>query len=198
VGLSLASTLALVAVGAVFDAPGAAAREAARPAIAIVSGRARRTVNGRGEAVDGLAQIAGPAIAGIGLGLFGALTSLWVAAAMLALAAAAGAYALPRDRRREQRYAPDVVARAVERIDHPAESRFPRARAGLRVNLPHSLLPEHRVIGKEPPHLVEDHALNRAVGDRDVAAVGLQLARDVTKVPLGAHLRHRRETLRLV
>lgn len=101
VGLTLVSTLALVAIGAVFDAPGAAAREAARPAIAVASGRSLGTVNGRGEAVDGLAQIAGPAMAGIGLGLFGALTSLWVAAALLASAAVAGAYALPRDVRSE-------------------------------------------------------------------------------------------------
>ncbi len=97
IGLTLVSTLALVAVGAVFDAPGAAAREAARPAVAAAGGRSLAAVNGAGEAVDGIAQIAGPALAGVGLGLFGAMVPLWAASALLFAAALAGAYALPRD-----------------------------------------------------------------------------------------------------
>ena len=55
VGLTLAATLALVGVGAVFDGPGAAAREAARPDVAAVSGTPLPTVNARGEATEQLA-----------------------------------------------------------------------------------------------------------------------------------------------
>jgi MFS family permease len=97
VGLSLLSTLALVAVGALFDGPGGAAREASRPDVAAAAGAAVETVNARGEAAEGAGGIAGPALAGAGIGLVGALGSLWLAAALFVIAAAATWRSLPRD-----------------------------------------------------------------------------------------------------
>jgi MFS family permease len=86
VGLGLVATLVLVAAGAVFDGPGAAAREAARPEVARASGTTTDAVNARGEAAEQFGEIAGPAIAGVGIGVVGALSSLWVAAGLLLVA----------------------------------------------------------------------------------------------------------------
>lgn len=96
-GLTLISTLALVALGALFDGPGGAARESARPDVARRAGRPLAVVNSRGEAAEGIGGIVGPALAGIGIGVLGALGSLWVAAGLLLLSAAVTAAALPRD-----------------------------------------------------------------------------------------------------
>lgn len=97
VGLTLASTVALVALGALFDGPGAAAREASRPRVAAAAGVRVETVNARGEAVEGAGEVVGPALAGIGLGILGALGSLWLAAALFVVAAVATWCGLPRD-----------------------------------------------------------------------------------------------------
>ena len=53
VGLTLVTTLALVGLGALFDGPGAAARESARPDLAAHTGIRLDALNARGEAVDG-------------------------------------------------------------------------------------------------------------------------------------------------
>lgn len=100
VGLTLVSVLILVALGAAFDGPGAAAREAARPDVAAAGRVPVERVNARGEAVEGAGGIAGPALAGAGLGLIGAMSSLWVAAGLFVLAAVATWLALPPDRPR--------------------------------------------------------------------------------------------------
>lgn len=99
VGLTLVTTLALVGLGALFDGPGAAARESARPALAAHTGTRLDALNARGEALDGAGQIAGPALAGLGLGAIGAMSSLWVAAGVFVLAALATAWSLPSDAR---------------------------------------------------------------------------------------------------
>jgi MFS family permease len=117
VGLGLVATLTLVAAGAVFDGPGAAAREATRPEVAACSGTTTDVVNARGEAVEQLGQVAGPALAGVGIGVLGAVGSLWVAAGLLLAAAAVTWCTLPRD-----------VARPG-----PAETYPAAARAGLVV-----------------------------------------------------------------
>ncbi len=116
VGLSLVSILALVGVGALFDGPGAAAREATRPDVAATGGTSLDVVNARGEIAEDLGEIAGPALAGVGIGVLGAMTSLWVAAAFLLLAAATTWLTLPPD---------------AARADRP-EPYLPAARAGLR------------------------------------------------------------------
>jgi MFS family permease len=107
VGLTLGATLALVAVGALFDGPGAAAREAARPDVAAAGGTALDRVNARGEAAEQLGEVAGPALAGVGIAAVGALTSLWAAAALLVGAALTTWLTMPADGARpatEERY----------------------------------------------------------------------------------------------
>lgn len=99
VGLTLVTTLALVGLGALFDGPGAAARESARPELAAYTDTGLDALNARGEALDGAGQVVGPALAGIGLGAIGAMSSLWVAAGMFVLAAVATAWSLPPDSR---------------------------------------------------------------------------------------------------
>lgn len=99
VGLTLAATLALVGVGALFDGPGAAAREAGRPDVAALAGAPLSRVNARGEAAEQVGGVAGPALAGVGIAALGALGSLWTAAALLALAAAVTWLTLPPDGR---------------------------------------------------------------------------------------------------
>ncbi len=86
-GLSLPLLAALVALGAMFDGPGGAAREALRPQVAQVSGWSLTKINTRGEAVDGAAAFLGPALAGVLIATIGAITTLWVAAVCFALAA---------------------------------------------------------------------------------------------------------------
>ncbi len=97
VGLGVVATLTLVAAGAVFDGPGAAAREATRPEVAARSGTTTDVVNARGEAAEQLGQVAGPALAGVGIGVLGAVGSLWAAAGLLLAAAAVTWSTLPRD-----------------------------------------------------------------------------------------------------
>ncbi len=94
-GLTLVTTLALVGAGAVFDGPGAAAREVARPEVAVATGTPVERVNARGEAVEGVAGMVGPALAGAGIGLVGAMTSLWAAAVLFVIAAGVSWWSLP-------------------------------------------------------------------------------------------------------
>lgn len=97
VGLSLVATLALVGLGAAFDGPGGAAREASRPAVARAAGLPLHVLNSRGEALEGVGGIAGPALAGVGLAALGASASLWLAAALFVVAALVTWTLLPRD-----------------------------------------------------------------------------------------------------
>lgn len=97
VGLTLVATLALVGLGAVFDGPGGAAREASRPAVARAAGLPLPVMNSRGEALEGVGGIAGPALAGAGLAGLGATGSLWLAATLFLVAAAVTWTTLPRD-----------------------------------------------------------------------------------------------------
>ena len=131
VGLGVVSTLTLVAAGALFDGPGAAAREAARPEVAAAlrstcgsppcsaaapicrtcsGGTTVDAVNARGEAAEQFGEVAGPALAGVGIGVLGALTSLWVAAGLLSAAAVTTWLTLPRDVARPGRPEPYLTA----------------------------------------------------------------------------------------
>lgn len=122
VGLSLVTTLALVGLGALFDGAGAAAREASRPAVAAASGTPLATLNARGEAVDGAGQVAGPALAGVGLGALGATGSLWVGAALFVVAAAVTRWSLP----------PDPVPTLPREVGQGRESHLRAAATGVR------------------------------------------------------------------
>jgi MFS family permease len=116
VGLTLLAICACVAAGAVFDGPGLAAREALRPAVARSAGVRLERVNARDEVAQQLGEVAGPALAGVGLAVVGATGSLWAAGAVFVAAAAATAVTLPRSR----------TAR------RPAERLGPALAAGLR------------------------------------------------------------------
>lgn len=87
-GLSTVVLVLLVAAGAVFDGPGMAAREALRPDVAFRSGWSLEQVNARGEAVDGLSALAGPALAGGLIALSGPVGALWSTVALFLVAAA--------------------------------------------------------------------------------------------------------------
>ncbi|MBO4210575.1 MFS transporter [Micromonospora echinofusca] len=94
-GLTIVSVAALVAVGAAFDGPGMAAREALRPDVARAAGLPLERVNACGEATDGIGNVAGPALAGIGIAVVGITGTLWAAAAMFVAAAATTALSVP-------------------------------------------------------------------------------------------------------
>ena len=64
IGLGMGLLLALVALGAVFDSPGAAAREAVRPDVARRAGVPLARVNAWGEAAEGIGYLAGPGCPG--------------------------------------------------------------------------------------------------------------------------------------
>jgi hypothetical protein len=81
----------------VFDGPGGAAREASRPSVATAAGLPLHVLNSRGEALEGLGGIAGPALAGAGLAAVGATGSLWVAAVLFLVAALVTWHQLPSD-----------------------------------------------------------------------------------------------------
>ena len=94
VGLSFPLLLVLVAVGAVFDGPGMAAREALRPEVAAAVGWTLERINSRGEAVDAAAAVAGPAVAGTLIALVGPIPTLWVTVVMFTGAAVVSATGL--------------------------------------------------------------------------------------------------------
>ncbi|MBP2474379.1 MFS family permease [Crossiella equi] len=86
VGLGIGLILALVALGAVFDGPGMAARESLRPDVARRTGLPLEKVNSWGEAVDGIGGIAGPGLAGVLIAVVGPMNTLWATVVMFALA----------------------------------------------------------------------------------------------------------------
>jgi MFS family permease len=86
--LSAGILIVLVVVGAIFDGPGRAAREAMRPAIATRSGLTLERTNALGEMMDGIGNVLGPAGAGLAVAAFGLFSSFWLAGALFVLAAA--------------------------------------------------------------------------------------------------------------
>jgi MFS family permease len=86
-GLTLASITALVAIGALFDGPGAAAREALRPPAARATRTSLPKVASYGEVMDAVGEVAGPALAGLSVAVVGLSSSFWVATAIFVAAA---------------------------------------------------------------------------------------------------------------
>ena len=76
--------LALVALGAVFDSPGAAARESLRPDVSRFAGVPLARVNAWGEAAENIGYLAGPGLAGLLLAVVGGFGTLWVSTALFA------------------------------------------------------------------------------------------------------------------
>lgn len=87
VGLGIGVILALVALGAVFDGPGMAARESLRPDVAARAKLPLEKINSWGEAVDGVGGVAGPGLAGVLIAVIGPMNTLWATVVMFFLAA---------------------------------------------------------------------------------------------------------------
>ena len=95
VGLGIPLLLVLVALGAVFDSPGAASREALRPDVARRAGVRLARVNAWGEAAEGVGYLAGPALAGLLLLVVGGFGTLWTSAVLFGLALLVTAVTVP-------------------------------------------------------------------------------------------------------
>jgi len=96
IGLGMGLLLPLVALGAVFDSPGAASREALRPDVARCAGVPLARVNAWGEAAEGIGYLAGPALAGLLLLLVGGFGTLWTSVVLFGLAMITTAVTIPR------------------------------------------------------------------------------------------------------
>ncbi len=95
IGLGIPVLLLLVALGAVFDSPGAAAREAMRPDVARRAGIPLPRVNAWGEACEGIGYLAGPALAGLLLLVVGGFGTLWTSVVLFGLAIVVTAVTIP-------------------------------------------------------------------------------------------------------
>lgn len=88
VGLPFGALLALAALGALLDAPGATARDALLPEAIRAAGTRPEKANALFETIAGLALLIGPALAGFLLLSTAAVDVLWLNAATFALSAA--------------------------------------------------------------------------------------------------------------
>lgn len=95
VGLDMGLVLALVALGAVFDGPGAAAREALRPDVARASGVTLPKVNAWGEASEAIGNMVGPGVGGVLIAVLGGFGALWITVGLFAAAALLTAATVP-------------------------------------------------------------------------------------------------------
>lgn len=93
--LSTFAIVILVTVGALFDGPGASAREALRPAIAARARLSLERTNALGEIADGVGNVAGPVTAGLAVAALGLASSFWIAAGLLFFAGAIFLIGLP-------------------------------------------------------------------------------------------------------
>lgn len=95
VGLAFWQLLVLVFVGAMLKVPGLTARRAMLPELADLAGMRLEWVNASFESVQNLAMLAGPALAGLLVGLLGASNVLWFDAGSFFVSAVAVAAAIP-------------------------------------------------------------------------------------------------------
>ncbi|WP_232662843.1 MFS transporter [Pseudonocardia sp. TRM90224] len=94
-GLEYWLILVLVALGAVFDGPGAAAREALRPDVAKAGAQPLPRVNAWGEAAESVGNMVGPGIGGLLLVALNGFGALWVTVVMFVLSAVITACTVP-------------------------------------------------------------------------------------------------------
>ncbi|MFC0106465.1 MFS transporter [Kibdelosporangium aridum] len=110
IGLNTALIAVLVALGALFDGPGMAAREALRPDVARHAKVPLERVNAWGEALEGLGNLVAPGLAALFIAIAGATNTLWVTVGMFFGAVLLTRLTVPRDVRHE---APDHYFRSV-------------------------------------------------------------------------------------
>ncbi|SMD18943.1 MFS transporter [Kibdelosporangium aridum] len=110
IGLNTALIAVLVALGALFDGPGMAAREALRPDVARHANVPLERVNAWGEALEGLGNLVAPGLAALFIAIAGATNTLWVTVGMFFGAVLLTRLTVPRDVRHE---APDHYFRSV-------------------------------------------------------------------------------------
>jgi MFS family permease len=97
VGLGTGLILLLVALGAIFDGPGAAAREAMRPDVAKRAVMPLERVNAWGEAAENVGAIVGPGLAGLLLAWIGGFGTLWAAVGLFVTAVLFTVFTVPRE-----------------------------------------------------------------------------------------------------
>ncbi|HET9223248.1 MAG TPA: MFS transporter [Roseiflexaceae bacterium] len=95
VGLAFWQLLALVFLGSLLGIPGTTARRALLPELADIAGTRLERVNGSFEAIQHLAYLLGPPLAGILIVWLGAGNVLWIDAATFAASAIIVALAIP-------------------------------------------------------------------------------------------------------
>ena len=95
VGLSFWWFAACGVAGAIGDIPGMTARDTLLPSVVKHDGLDLQRFMGVAQSADSLVVIAGPAVAALGMGLFGDANALWLTAALSAAAACATAF-VPR------------------------------------------------------------------------------------------------------
>lgn len=88
--------VALVALGAAFDAPGMAAQESRLPELGRLAGWSVTRVSSAKGVLSNGAILVGPALGGAAIGFWGPATTLWLTAACSIAAGLLGALALPR------------------------------------------------------------------------------------------------------
>ncbi len=114
VGRAFWQLLVLVFLGALLDIPGLTARRAVLPELADLGGVPLERVNASFEAVQHVALLLGPPIAGLLIAWAGASNVLWLDAATFAVSAAAVAVAVPTSPRQKPtqrgRYVDELVA----------------------------------------------------------------------------------------
>ena len=101
VGLPFGVLLALAFLGALLDAPGGTARAALVPDTAALARLPLERVNGAFQAIQSLAGLVGPLLAGVLIALLGASNVLWLDAATFLVSAAAVAAFVPMPARTE-------------------------------------------------------------------------------------------------
>jgi MFS family permease len=111
VGLPFAVLLALAFLGALFDAPGVTARSALIPEAATLAGMPLERANGGNQAIQGLAGLVGPLLAGGLIATLGPSNVLWLDAASFLISAAAIGALVP-----EVRIEPAVRGRYLDEV----------------------------------------------------------------------------------
>lgn len=113
VGLPFPLLLLLVFLGALLDAPGAAARQALIPDATALAQMPLERVNGSFQVIQALSGLVGPPLAGLLIAVMDESNVLWIDAASFLFSAAAVVAFVPNGKRAEQsegRYLSDVAA----------------------------------------------------------------------------------------